>query len=191
VFQDLDRNSTRNTAFSLLAAVLRRKLVVPEVYDLLERVRAVMLHTHTASVRATCVSLLQRFLLHYPISSKGLEAHLSFLVANLGYEYEGARGRAAGVHGALLRGPTSPCSSRGREALFVALVMRLQVEPEGRLRLLVGTTVKALLARLHEHAAQERRGGQERAPPGPPALLLRGLAQRLGVTAGCSEQGLR
>lgn len=85
VFQDLDRNSTRNTAFSLLAAVLRRKLVVPEVYDLMERVRGVMLHTHTLSVRSTCVSLLQRFLLHYPISSRGLESHLNFLVANMGY----------------------------------------------------------------------------------------------------------
>ena len=41
-FADLEESADRQTAFALLRAVLARRLVVPEVYDVMKRVQEVM-----------------------------------------------------------------------------------------------------------------------------------------------------
>jgi U3 small nucleolar RNA-associated protein 20 len=41
-FSDLEESADRQTAFALLRAVLARRLVVPEVYDVMKRVQEVM-----------------------------------------------------------------------------------------------------------------------------------------------------
>lgn len=81
-------------------------------------------------------------------------------MAHCRYEYEGGREAVLqALTGLFARADFSVLLPRV-EALFVPLVMRLQVEPSGRLRLVVGGTLKALLRRLQEHAGHERRSGR-------------------------------
>ena len=68
-----------------------RRLVVPEVYDLMGRVEDVLVSAQSVPVRQACASALMHFLLDYPLGPKRLAHHLHHLLANLAYEHEEGR----------------------------------------------------------------------------------------------------
>ena len=68
-----------------------RRLVVPEVYDLMGRVEDVLVSAQSVPVRQACASALMQFLLDYPVGPKRLAQHLHHLLANLAYEHEEGR----------------------------------------------------------------------------------------------------
>jgi U3 small nucleolar RNA-associated protein 20 len=72
-------------------AILARKLVVPEVYDLMEKVQEIMIRSQAAPVRQVSSQVLLLFLLDYPLSPKRLRQHLNFVLGNLSYEHESGR----------------------------------------------------------------------------------------------------
>ena len=76
---------------SNLQAVLQRKLVVPEVYDIMTRVQEMMVRSQSAPIRQLCASVLLQFLLDYPVGDRRLQQHLHFVITNLSYEHETGR----------------------------------------------------------------------------------------------------
>ena len=90
-FTDLEESANRQTAFTLLRAILGRKLVLPEVYDLMERVQELMVRSQAQQVRQLASNNLLAFLLDYPLGQPRLQAHLQFLLTNLNYEHESGR----------------------------------------------------------------------------------------------------
>ncbi len=76
---------------SNLQAVLQRKLVVPEVYDIMTRVQEMMVRSQSAPIRQLCASVLLQFLLDYPVGDRRLQQHLHFIITNLSYEHETGR----------------------------------------------------------------------------------------------------
>ena len=71
--------------------MLQRKLVIPEVYDIMTRVQEMMVRSQTASIRQLCSSVLLQFLLDYPVGNKRLQQHLHFIITNLSYQHETGR----------------------------------------------------------------------------------------------------
>lgn len=72
-------------------AVLQRKLVVPEVYDIMTRVQEMMVRSQAAPIRQLCSSVLLQFLLDYPVGDRRLQQHLHFIITNLSYQHETGR----------------------------------------------------------------------------------------------------
>lgn len=83
IFTDLE-SSSGSTALSLLKAVVGRKLLVPEIYDMMNRVAELMVKSQMPHVRQVCSQILLQFLLDYPLGPKRLQHHLDFLITNLG-----------------------------------------------------------------------------------------------------------
>lgn len=83
-------------------AILARKLVVPEVYDLMEKVQEIMVRSQAAPVRQVSSQVLLLFLLDYPLSPKRLKQHLNFVLGNLSYEHESGRLAAIDMLGAVI-----------------------------------------------------------------------------------------
>lgn len=81
-FLDLEKNPSL-VALSLLKGIVSRKLVVPEIYDLVTRVAELMVTSQMESVRKKCSKILLQFLLDYRLSEKRLQQHLDFLLSNL------------------------------------------------------------------------------------------------------------
>ena len=50
-----------------------------------------MVKSHAAPVRTLCAAALLSFLLDYPLGPARLDAHLRFVLTNLGYEHETGR----------------------------------------------------------------------------------------------------
>lgn len=86
LFVDLERNPSF-VALSLLKAIVNRKLVVHEIYDVAIRVAELMVTSQVESIRKKCSQILLQFLLDYHLSGTYLQQHLDFLLKNLGYVY--------------------------------------------------------------------------------------------------------
>lgn len=82
LFVDIDKNPSF-IALSLLKAIVSRKLVVPEIYDLAIRVAELMVTSQVEPIRKKCSKILLQFLLDYRLSEKRLQQHFDFLLSNL------------------------------------------------------------------------------------------------------------
>ena len=82
IFIDI-QSKPSHLALSLLKAVVSRKLIVPEIYDLVVKISELMVTSQEDSVRKKCSHILLQFLIDYRISTKRLQQHLDFLLANL------------------------------------------------------------------------------------------------------------
>uniref|UniRef100_A0A0E0C3W1 Uncharacterized protein n=1 Tax=Oryza meridionalis TaxID=40149 RepID=A0A0E0C3W1_9ORYZ len=90
IFVDLQTNPSP-VALSLLKAIVKRKLVSPEIYDIVVRIGELMVTTQTESIRQQCIQILLQFFLNYPLSEKRLQQHIDFFLANLSYEHPSGR----------------------------------------------------------------------------------------------------
>jgi U3 small nucleolar RNA-associated protein 20 len=82
MFVDLQTNPSP-VALSLLKAIVRRKLVSHEIYDIVVKIGELMVTTQIESVRQQCIQILLQFFLNYPLSEKRLQQHIDFFLANL------------------------------------------------------------------------------------------------------------
>lgn len=82
IFIELERDLSP-VAFSLLKAIIHKKLVVHEIYDVVAHVGELMVTSQLESIRKKCSQILLQFLLDYPLSEKRLQQHLDFLLSNL------------------------------------------------------------------------------------------------------------
>jgi len=89
--QDLETSGKQNTVFVVLKAIIARKLIATELYDVMDRVSELMIRTHAPGIRELCRQVLLPFLLEYPLGKKRLEKQINFLVSNLDFEHETGR----------------------------------------------------------------------------------------------------
>eukprot|EP00887_Chlorella_sp_A99_P000887 scaffold5.g887.t1 len=188
-FTDLEESATKQTAFHLLKAILSRKIVLPEVYDLMNRVQELMVQSQAAQVRALASSALLQFLLDYPLGETRLAGHLQFLLTNLGYEHESGRAAAVDMLATLLAKFPAPVVEGWAEMVFLPLVARLVNDPSSKCRATVGAALGLLLRRLGPAPRGRLAGYCLRWLGGRDARLARAAAQALGILAEAEGPG--
>ena len=91
---DLQVKNQQGSAFTLLRAIIARKVNVPEIYELIDGddgVAAISVRDHDRTTRDLARGVWFQFLLDYPQGKGRFKKQLSFLAANLQYEH--AEGR--------------------------------------------------------------------------------------------------
>lgn len=91
---DLQVKNQQGSAFTLLRAVIARKVIVPEIYELIDGddgIAAISIRDHDRTTRDLARGVWFQFLLDYPQAKSRFKKQLSFLAANLQYEH--AEGR--------------------------------------------------------------------------------------------------
>ena len=71
-------------------AILSRKLVVPEMHDVMSKIEQLSIQADSAEVRLKSRQVVLGFLLDYPLGNK-LKQHLEFYLSQLDYEHETGR----------------------------------------------------------------------------------------------------
>ncbi|KAL3329329.1 hypothetical protein AABB24_036434 [Solanum stoloniferum] len=153
LFVDLERNPSF-VALSLLKAIVSRKLVVAEIYDIVNRVAELMVTSQVESIRKKSSQILLQFLLDYHISEKRLQQHLDFLLSNLRYEH--STGREAileMLHAVIMKFPVSIIDEQS-QMFFLHLVVCLANDCDNRVRSMTGTVIKLLVGRVSPHSLQ-------------------------------------
>ncbi|TPX64406.1 hypothetical protein SpCBS45565_g05899 [Spizellomyces sp. 'palustris'] len=138
----------QTTVFSLIRAILGRKFLVKEIYDLMDIVRKCMVTSQSAQVRDLCRQTYLQFLLNYPHGPNRLRKQLGYLVKNLAYEHESGRESVLEVLNLLINKGADEMIFHYAEMLFVALVMNLVNDDSAKCREISGSLLSTLTARL-------------------------------------------
>ncbi|XP_031736395.1 small subunit processome component 20 homolog isoform X2 [Cucumis sativus] len=147
LFVDIDKNPSF-VALSLLKAIVSRKLVVPEIYDLAIRVAELMVTSQVEPIRKKCGKILLQFLLDYHLSEKRLQQHLDFLLSNLRYEHSTGREAVLEMlHATVVKFSKSVVDSIS-ETLFFHLVACLANDQDHHVRSMAGLVIKSLIDRI-------------------------------------------
>ncbi|KAL8687315.1 MAG: hypothetical protein Q9218_006476 [Villophora microphyllina] len=118
--QELDR---QGVAFNLLKAVMARKIVILEVYEVLDAVASMMITNQTKGARDQARSVYIDFLIHYPQGKGRFSKQLKFLSHNLDYKHqEGRQSVMETIHLLLTKLPHD-LQQIAVETFFVPLVM--------------------------------------------------------------------
>lgn len=151
---DLEEADRQATAFPLLRAVVWRKFVVPEIYDLMDRVREIMITSQSPQVQELCRSVFLQFLLDYPQGKGRLKQQFTFLARNLTYIYESGRRSVMELLRAIITKFNDDIIEEYSDMLFVPLVLVVAQDDSTKCREIAGQLVKLLITRL---GAEQRR----------------------------------
>jgi hypothetical protein len=88
---DINNEDRQNACFGLLRALLGRRCMLPELYDLMDELAKLLVRSLRPAAREQCASVLLHFLLKYPMSEKKLHGFLEFFMRNLEYDIEAGR----------------------------------------------------------------------------------------------------
>ncbi|KAK0476052.1 armadillo-type protein [Armillaria novae-zelandiae] len=147
---DLEEPSRQTTVFTMLRAIVSRKFVVPEIYDLMEKVSETMVASQSPQVQELCRGVLLQFLLDYPQGKGRLRNQMTFLAKNLSYVHESGRKSVMELLGAVIAKFQSALVWEYADLLFVALVMVIANDDSAKCTEMAAQLIKSLLGRLDD-----------------------------------------
>ncbi|KAF2196578.1 U3 snoRNP protein Utp20 [Delitschia confertaspora ATCC 74209] len=152
---DLDEPDRQGVTFGFLKAIMNRKIVITEVYEVMEKVAVIMVTNHTRSARDLARSHYFQFLTEYPQTKTRFNKQVEFLIRNLRYEHvEGRQSVMEALHLMLTKvGDNVLQDVLGM--LFIPLVHSMANDDSSDCRTMAG----ALLKKLFERADDERTKG--------------------------------
>lgn len=154
-FSDLGSSSEKQGAFTLLKAIVRKKIVLPEVYDVMNSVQELMIKSQHNTIRQLSSTIVLSFLLDYPLGTKRLEQHLQFFLSNMAYEHESGREASTLLVDAVVRKFPQHVLNTWADKFFVFFITRMVNEGSRKLREKIVEMILLLLARV-SHDTRKR-----------------------------------
>ncbi|XP_075867628.1 small subunit processome component 20 homolog [Nelusetta ayraudi] len=152
--EDIYDQSRQATAFGLLKAILARKLVVPEMEQVLKKVATLSITGSNSMIRVHCRQIYLKYLLDYPLGRK-LKDHLNFVVSQLQYEHDTGRESALEMLAYVFQTFPQTVLMQHKELFFVPLALVVVNDDSARCKKMAAIAIKALLSRLspdHQNA---------------------------------------
>jgi U3 small nucleolar RNA-associated protein 20 len=147
---DLEEPTRQASIFTLLRAIVARKFVVPEIYDLMEKVSEVAVTSQLPQVQELCRGVLLQFLLDYPQGKGRLRNQMAFFVKNISYVHESGRTSIMELLDAVITKFQDNLVREYADLLFVALVMVVANDDSAKCREMGAQLIKNLFRRLDE-----------------------------------------
>ncbi|GAA5897320.1 hypothetical protein JCM6882_001857 [Rhodosporidiobolus microsporus] len=145
---DLEEADRQATLFQVLRAIMSRKFVAPEIYDLMNKIAEMLVTNQSSNVREVCRAIYLQFLLDYPQGRGRLGESLAFLAKNLSYTYESGRLSVLELVSAILSKFSSTLIQDAADLFFVSLVMVVANDDSTRCREMAAELVKLLVERV-------------------------------------------
>lgn len=156
--QDIHIPARQSATFSLLRAILGRKLVCVEVYDVMDTCAKLLVTALSPSARSQASGAFLLFLLHYPMVDKVLTRHLDFFIRNLGYDLEPGRLSVIDILSAIINKFPQPVLDTQASALLLPFAFRLASDPSVTCRAGVSALISQLMKSISQVTAIEMVG---------------------------------
>ncbi|KAI0832589.1 hypothetical protein BC628DRAFT_1347439 [Trametes gibbosa] len=145
---DLEEPDRQSAVFTMLRAIVARRFVVPEIYDIMDKVAEIMVTNQSSQVQELCRGALLQFLLDYPQGKGRMKNQMTFLVKNLSYVYESGRKSVMELLSAIVAKFETSLLQEYGDLLFVGLVMVISNDESAKCREMAAELIKGLLTRL-------------------------------------------
>jgi len=147
-FKDLRSHPARKPSFSLLIALISRRVTFSGMYALMDEVIVLITRGSSEELRNMCSYVTIQFLLLYPIGERQMNRMLKSLITSLDYPHENGRLSALNtLHGIILGFPAEALRMHSA-ALFLPLVLRIATDDVMKCRKLAATVLRFLFSRL-------------------------------------------
>ncbi|WVO17934.1 hypothetical protein L204_105632 [Cryptococcus depauperatus] len=148
---DLEEPERQSSVFAILRVIVTRQFVVPEIYDLMERVSSIMITSQSTHVQELCRGSVMAFLLDYPQGKNRLKSQMTFFAQNLQYTYESGRLSILEVLSVMFDKFSDALVEEYAGLFFVALVTVRANDDSEKCRVAAGELLKLLWKRLNRH----------------------------------------
>ncbi|KAI9478566.1 MAG: hypothetical protein EXX96DRAFT_601338 [Benjaminiella poitrasii] len=149
---DLEEPERQGTIFTLIRAILSRKFIAPEIYDLMDAISNIMVTNQSKEIRQQARSVYLIFLMDYPQGKGRLKQQMTFVIKNLEYVFESGRESVMELLYQIISKFGDEILVDYIDAIFFALVMRLVNDESSKCREMAAALVKSLLARSTERS---------------------------------------
>ncbi|KAL2362451.1 hypothetical protein RJZ56_004671 [Blastomyces dermatitidis] len=144
---DIEEPDRQGVAFNFIRAVMSRKFIVPEMYELVDNVAAMMVTNHTRSARDLARGVFIHFMIEYPQAKSRWTKQLGFLAKNLDYQHkEGRQSVMEAVHLLLSKTNGDPAQDIVGN-FFVPVVMVMSNDEAVECREMAGVLLNDLFSR--------------------------------------------
>lgn len=148
--QDIADAHKNTTAFALLKAILSRKLIAPEIHEVMNKVATLSITSDLDHVRVQARNIFHQFLIDYPLGKK-LDKHLSFYLSQLNYELQPGRESALEmVNSVICTFPVGVLAAQSG-LFFLMLGARLVNDDAPECRKMVAQCLSKMLDRLSQN----------------------------------------
>ncbi|XP_056281018.1 small subunit processome component 20 homolog isoform X2 [Pseudoliparis swirei] len=145
--EDIYDQSRQATAFGLLKAILSRKLIVPEMEEVMKKVATLSVNGSNNMIRIHCRQIYLKYLLDYPLGKK-LRGHMNFVVAQLHYEHDTGRESVLEMMAYIFQTFPQNLLMKYSGLFFAPLALVVVNDDSARCKKMATMAIKALLAKL-------------------------------------------
>ncbi|KAK5141822.1 U3 snoRNP protein [Rachicladosporium monterosium] len=149
---DIDEPDRQGVTYKFLRAILGRKIVITEVYDIMDDIGKVMVTNPDRSIRESARSAYLQFILDYPQGKDRWTKQTAFLVENLRYQHASGRQSVMELVHQLLLKLSDEVLAQLAFTFFVSLVPVQISDADPACRQMAGI----LIAKLFERAEEEQ-----------------------------------
>ena len=151
-----------NPAIALIKAIMSRRYVSAEFYDLMEAMLEQSVRSPKASLRDQSGIVFVNYLINYPLSTERIEQHLKQVVLNLSYEHSEGRLSAIGLTTTILDKLPVPVIEEHCQLFFLPLTLQLVNDESKECRDAVAKCIGKLLRKVSTEVLQSLYGYTER-----------------------------
>ena len=138
----------QHPAFQLIKEIITAKIVLPEIYDLVNSLTQQIVLSHRQGIRDMASSILVQFLLVYPMTKERFNSHFQVCLSNVSYEYEEGRISALETLHLFIKTFPSPVIEEYSNMLFLPMTLKLVNEKVNKCREVVVKVLLALMKKI-------------------------------------------
>lgn len=144
---DLEEPDRQGVLFNFIKAVLTRKIVITEVYQLLDVVATIMVTNQNRGARDLARGIYFQFIMEYPQGKDRFSKQLNFLARNLSFKHQEGRQSVMEVIHLLFLKVGDNMIQDVNDAFLIPLVMVMVNDESAACREMAGTLLKTSIER--------------------------------------------
>ncbi|KAK6455729.1 U3 snoRNP protein [Scheffersomyces xylosifermentans] len=145
---DLEQPNRQGLAFNFLRALVSQHIMIPELYDIMDKVSKIMVVNHSKEIRDMSRSVYFIFLMEYDQGRGRLEKQFKFLVNNLAYPTEAGRQSVMELIHLIVSKAGSDLLIKIASSFFVALANVVVSDDAPKCREMATSLVSTIFRRL-------------------------------------------
>ncbi|XP_015790909.1 small subunit processome component 20 homolog [Tetranychus urticae] len=147
VDKDMADRAKQSTAFSLLKAILHKKMESSEIKDIMQKITYIMVQSEDDHIREECRLVWLKYLLNYSLGSQ-FNNHVNYFTRQLEYPREIGRSTILKLIFSVIKYQDNSQISDNAAAFYIPLAARLINDDSVKCRELVATILEKLLSKI-------------------------------------------